>query len=794
MVSTEIRARADAAPAGPTGRTPPVQGTHRWWALAVIGLAQLMVVLDATIVSIALPSAQQALHFDNDGRQWIVTAYSLAFGSLLLLGGRLADLFGRKTTFIIGIIGFAGASALGGVADSFTTLVAARAFQGACGALLAPAALSLLTTTFTEPRERARAFGVFGAIAGSGAAIGLMLGGVLTQYLDWRWTLYVNDLLAVFALTGAIVFLRRSVPAQRPRLDVPGVLLVSGGLFCLVFGLANAETHPWGNWMAWGFLAAGGVLLLAFFRWQGRAAHPLLPLRVLADRNRGAAFVTVLISSAGMFGVFLFLTYYLQGTLGYSPIGNGVAFLPMVATLMVMAQLSTNWLVPNIGPKVIVPIGMLLAAGGMAALTRLGLHGSYAPHVLPPLLLIGAGLGLAMPAAMSQATLGVRPSDQGVASATVNTSQQVGGSISTALLNTLAASAATSYAAHHLTDPLVQANAALHSYSTAYWWAAGFFAFGALVTVMLFRRHRASLPAGADARPVEPLPAHATASPGPAATAPARTDALVPAWSTSTDARSTVVVRGRVLDRAGAPVPRAAIALLDTAGSQLDRATTREDGGYAVRAPTRGSVVLIGSAPGHQPQVDTLAVGSAPITLDLVLPADAGVLVGTVRGTGSKAVSGALVVATDQRGTVAGSTTTDRGGGYRMDELAPGRYTVTVRAPGHRPAAEPATVTGDGTRCDVELRPAASVHGTVRSRDGRPLAAARVTLLDAAGDVVAARSTGADGRYRFADLSGEEYTVIASGYSPVATPVALNGSRDHEDVDLVLGDERATPR
>jgi EmrB/QacA subfamily drug resistance transporter len=503
MSSTQLDARAGTAPADPARAG---QAKYRWWVLVVVGLAQLMVVLDATIVSIALPSAQQALHFTDDGRQWIVTAYSLAFGSLMLLGGRLSDLFGRKTTFIIGLVGFASASAVGGAATSFTMLVAARATQGLFGALLAPAALALLTTTFTDPKERAKAFGVFGAIVGSGAAIGLTLGGLLTEYLDWRWTLYVNVVIGIFTLVGAIVFLRRSGQTDRPRLDVPGVVLVSGGLFCVVYGFSNASTHPWGTWSVWGFLAAGAVILLAFFLWQARANHPLLPLRVLADRNRGAALSAVLVSSAGMFGVFLFLTYYLQGALGYSPVRNGVAFLPMVGMLMVTAQLSTNWLVPRFGPKVIVPLGMALAAGGMVGLTGLGLHSGYAAHVLPPLLVIGLGLGLTMPAAMSRTTLGVRMTDQGVASATANTTQQVGGSISTALLNSLVAGAATRYALSHPTDPLVQANAALHSYATAYWWSAGFFAFGAIVTVLLFRRKAASVATA----PVQTPPAHPT--------------------------------------------------------------------------------------------------------------------------------------------------------------------------------------------------------------------------------------------------------------------------------------------
>jgi EmrB/QacA subfamily drug resistance transporter len=501
MSSTQVDASLDAAP--PEQPAPAQHPRHRWWVLAVIGLAQLMVVLDATIMNIALPSAQQALHFNNDGRQWIVTAYSLAFGSLLLLGGRLADLIGRKTTFLIGIVGFACASALGGAATSFPTLVTARTIQGLFGALLAPTALSLLTTTFTESKERARAFGVFGAIAGSGAAVGLTLGGVLTEYLDWRWTLYVNVVIAVFALIGVILLIPRSAPGVRPRLDVPGVLLVATGLFCIVFGFANAETHSWGDWVVWGVLAAGAVILVAFSYWQRRAQHPLLPLNVLADRNRGAAFSTVFIASTGMFGVFLFLSYYLQGTLRYSPVESGLTFLPMVGALMVTSQLTTNVLVPRIGPKVVVPNGLLVAAVGMAWLTRLDLESTYASHVLPPLLVIGVGLGLAMPTAMSRATLGVRMSDQGVASATTNTAQQIGGAVSTALLNSLANAAAATYLARHLSDPLVQADAALQGYHTAFWWAAGFYAFGAAVAALLFRRKHAG-------GPVLPMPGTAS--------------------------------------------------------------------------------------------------------------------------------------------------------------------------------------------------------------------------------------------------------------------------------------------
>ena len=483
-----------------------VASSGRWWTLTTVALAQLMVVLDSTVVNIALPSAQADLGFSSGDRQWIVTAYSLAFGSLLLLGGRLSDLMCRKRTFIIGLIGFAGASALGGAAGSFGMLVGARALQGAFGALLAPTALAVLTTTFTVPRERARAFGVFGAIAGAGGAVGLLLGGVLTEDLTWRWNLYVNVVIAAIAVIGAVVFVDSIRPAgPRPKLDIPGTVLVSGALFGLVYGFSNAETHGWGSPLTWGMLAAAGVLMVGFVVWQRRVSHPLLPLAIIQDRNRAAAYSSVLIAAIGLFGLFLFVTYYLQTSLHYSPIKTGLAFLPMIALLVTAAQLSTNIFVPRLGPKVMVPIGMTLAAIGMAYLTRLDLDSTYAADVLPPLLILGAGVGSIMPAAVQTATLGVNRQFAGVASALVNTSQQVGGSVGTALLNTLAATAATKYLASHIPPtPATAAEAAVHSYAVAYGWGAGIFAFGAALAALLFQRRG------------QPEPV--TASPAPAVT------------------------------------------------------------------------------------------------------------------------------------------------------------------------------------------------------------------------------------------------------------------------------------
>jgi EmrB/QacA subfamily drug resistance transporter len=475
--------------------TDPHHG-RRWLILAVIGIAQLLVVLDVTIVNIALPSAQADLGFSADDRQWIITAYALAFGSLLLLGGRIADLFGRKWTFIAGLLGFAGASALGGAAPSFGLLVAARALQGAFAALLAPAALSLLATTFTDPAERGKAFGVYGAIAGAGGAFGLLLGGLLTEALDWRWCLYVSILFAVPAAVAGVRLLHH-VPAQaRPRLDIPGTVIASAGLFALVFGMARAQSDGWGDPFTLAFLGGSVVLLAAFVALQRRVANPLLPLRVVTDRNRGGSYLAIATAGAGIFGVFLFLTFYLQNTKGMTAFETGLAFLPMSVVTIFTVTLVQTRVLARTGPRPLVPTGMLIAALGMALLTRIGVDTAYASHVLPSLILIGVGFGLVIAPSFATATLGVPRRDSGVASAMVNTSQQVGGSIGTALLSTMAVSATTDYLAANGSQHVQQA--AVEGYTTAFWWAAAIFFIGALATGSLLRsRLRPELAHGA---------------------------------------------------------------------------------------------------------------------------------------------------------------------------------------------------------------------------------------------------------------------------------------------------------
>lgn len=466
---------------------------RRWRILAFLALAQLMVVLDATIVNIALPSAQADLGFGDADRQWIITSYALAFGSLLLLGGRMSDFFGRRRALITGLVGFAGASALGGIAPSFEVLVGARALQGLFGAMLAPAALSTLTTTFTESGERAKAFAVYGAVAGGGGAVGLLLGGILTEYLDWRWCMFVNVAFAIPAIVGLLRLLENRVERRDIGMDTPGALTATLGLFGIVFGFSRAEAEGWTAAVTLTSLIVGMVLLVLFVLIESRASAPLLPLRVVRDRNRAGSYLAVAVAGASMFGVFLFLTYYLQQTLGMTPVQTGLAFLPMIAFLMVGSISSSTRLMPRFGPRPLVPTGMLLAAAGMLTLTRVGLDSSYASAVLPGLCLVGLGFGLTIAPSMASATLGVDPADAGVASAMVNTAQQVGGSIGTALLSTISASAVAAFASGKAQGPGLAAQAAVHGYTTAFWWSAAILLAGAVITAVTLRSGAAKI-------------------------------------------------------------------------------------------------------------------------------------------------------------------------------------------------------------------------------------------------------------------------------------------------------------
>ena len=453
---------------------PPASAPTRahWWILVVIAGAQLMVVLDTTIMIIALPSAQHALGFSNAARQWVVTAYTLGFGGLLLLGGRISDLVGPKRTLMVGVSGFALASALGGAAQTTGMLIAARGLQGMFGALLAPSVLSILTVTFSHPRERGRAFGIYASIAIGGAAFGLILGGFLTQYLDWRWCLYVNLPVAAVVAVAAFFTIPAASGRRLVRLDVPGAVLGCGGLVALVYGLGEAAADGWGSSGVLGPVAGAAVLLTAFAIVQSRVPSPLLPLRIVTSRNRGGSFLTVILAVFGMYGTFLFLTYLLQTVDDYSPLKTGVAFLPLMAVNGLAATQLASRLMGRLPTRLLVVPGLAVAAIGVVLLTRLTPDAPYASAVLPTEILLGLGLGVAMVPLISTATSDAAPRDVGITSAATNTSQQIGASVGTALLNTIAATATTGYLAAHSRSGGNVARATVHGFAVASWWAA----------------------------------------------------------------------------------------------------------------------------------------------------------------------------------------------------------------------------------------------------------------------------------------------------------------------------------
>lgn len=463
---------------------------RRFRVLGIVAIAQLMIVLDASVVTIALPSAQRALSISDADRQWVLTAYTLAFGSLLLLGGRLADYIGRKRVFLASLLGFAGASALGGLAVDPAMLFAARTLQGAFAAAMAPAALSIITLAFTEPHERARAFGVYGAVSGGGAAIGLIVGGLVTQYLSWRWTLLINLPIALAVAFAASLEVKESQVEGRPRYDIAGTLTATGGLLLLVYGFTRAQTDGWGAGITVSLLASSAAVLLLFLAVERRSAQPLLPLRVILDRNRGGAFLASLLLGLALFGMFLLLTYYLQGTLGYSALGSGFAFLPFSAGIIVGASFASQ-LLPRIGPRALMVGGMGLGVLGLAWFTQLDPTSSYVVHVLPAEIVMSLGIGAAFVPMSSIALIGVAPADAGVASALVNTTQQVGGSLGIALLNTIAASSTAGYVSSHGASTL--AAGLVHGYTTAFAVSTGMLLLAVLLTALTVRASRSDV-------------------------------------------------------------------------------------------------------------------------------------------------------------------------------------------------------------------------------------------------------------------------------------------------------------
>lgn len=439
----------------------------KWSIFFFLALAQLMIVLDTTVMNIAMPSAQNELGMSNGDRQWIITAYALTFGGLLLLGGRVTDLVGNKRAFLIGLVGFSLASALGGAALNGAMLVAGRALQGVFGALLVPAGLALVSTLFPEGGERARAFGIYSAIAGSGGAVGLLVGGLLTEYATWRWTLYVAIPIAALSFVGIALLFKEADRGRRARrLDVVGALLVTLGLVALVYGFTLVEEHGWMSAAPLGLLTAGGVLLVAFAVVEGRVSAPLLPGRLVMERNRAGALITLGLAVVSMFGMFLFLTYFLQVVRGFSPLITGLSFLPMVAGLVVGSTQIAGRLMTVLTPRVLMCGGLLSAAVSMFLMTLLRADSGYLALVVPAELLLGLGMGVVFVPAMSLATRDVLEQDRGIASAAVNAVQQIGGAVGTALLNTVAAGVT---AAFLVSGAGSEAEAMVHGFALASW-------------------------------------------------------------------------------------------------------------------------------------------------------------------------------------------------------------------------------------------------------------------------------------------------------------------------------------
>jgi EmrB/QacA subfamily drug resistance transporter len=418
---------------------PEERDPRRWKALAVIAAAQLLIVLDSSVVNIALPSAQAALGMSDAGKQWVIAAYTLTFGGFLLLGGRLADMRGRKKIFMIGIVGFAVASAVGGLAVGPVMLPLARAAQGVFAAMIAPAGLAMLATTFTDPRERGRAFGIFGAAVGSGMAAGMVLGGVLTEFGSWRWCLLVNLPLALVILVAATRLLTDSRSSRTTGYDVPGAVTATLGVGSLIYGISQAEVMGWTHPSTLVFGVAGLALLAMFVAIEARSTHPMMPLRIVRDRIRGSGYLIVFLVGAALLAFYLFLTYFLQVVQQYSPLATGLAFLPSGVGIFV-GSLGAGRLLSRTTPRAVMIVGLLMGALGLAWLGVIDPDTGYWSVIFPAQLVSGLGIGAAL-TTVTKATLdGVAPDDSGVASALTNAMRQIGGAVGVSALNVVALS------------------------------------------------------------------------------------------------------------------------------------------------------------------------------------------------------------------------------------------------------------------------------------------------------------------------------------------------------------------
>lgn len=466
---------ATAAAAAPRPQTTELD-PRRWLALAVLAVAQFMVVLDASIVNVALPSIQRALHFTESSLPWVVNAYTLAFGGFLMLGGRAADLFGRRRMFIVGLTLFSLASLAGGFADSAGWLIAARAVQGLGAAIVSPAALSIVTTTFTEGAERNKALGIWGALAGAGGAVGVLMGGMLTQWAGWEWVLFVNVPIGAAAALAAPRFVRESRAHERTSMDVLGAVTVTAGLVALVYALVDANRAGWGSFQTIGLLALSVALLASFVVVELRTKHPIMPLTIFRNRNVASADAVALLVGASLFSMFFFISLYLQQVLGYDALKAGLSYLPLAFAIIFSAG-GASQLITRIGPKPVLVTGLACVTTGLVLFTRISAGGSYLGDVLIPSVVVAVGLGLSFVSLTVTAMSGVTHHEAGMASGLLNTAQQVGGALGLAVLSSVAASKIAGAGGHGtaaLTD----------GFSSAFAVGAGFAALGVLLALV----------------------------------------------------------------------------------------------------------------------------------------------------------------------------------------------------------------------------------------------------------------------------------------------------------------------
>ncbi|WP_055587966.1 MFS transporter [Peterkaempfera griseoplana] len=791
---------ARRAPAEPVPQpSAAAQLTPRQIRLVFAGLmlALFLAALDQTIVATALPRIVGELH-GLDRMSWVVTAYLLASTVVLPLYGKLGDLLGRDRVFRFAIAVFIAGSALSGWCHTIDQLIAFRAVQGIGGGGLMIGVQAIIAD-IVPPRDRGRYMGLIGAVFGISSVAGPLLGGWFTDGPGWRWCFWVNIPIGVLALLVTLVVLRLPRPAMRPRLDLGGAALLAAASTCLVLATSWGGTeYAWGSPVILGLAGATVCCLLLFALVERFAAEPVVPLRLFRDGVFNVAGAIGVVVGVALFGAASYLPSFLQMVDGASATGSGLLMLPMMGGI-VLASIGSGQLISRTGRYKPYPLlGGLLSTAGMAMLgLLLDADTPYAVSAAA-MAVLGLGVGLVLPVLVLAVQNSVPPRDIGTATSTNNYLRQIGGSVGAAVFGALFHARLTDGLARSLpparpggpalpdpdsiTPALVRALPAplrdgyVAAYADAmpriFLYLVPVLALGFVLAFLLKEKPLATHPASGPA----PVPADLGVPPQAAETftpEPARTAAS-----------PGIPLRGIVREPDRGAVPGAVLTLIDMDGRQVARAASGPDGSWALAAPRSGHYVLIAAAGGHQPQAVTVAVGSRPVDLDVVL-GGTGRLTGAVRSTEGAPVPGAAVVLTDPRGEVVATGHTDGDGAYDFRDLVAGEYTLAVSARAYRPTALTVSIAPSGeTRQDVALAGSGTLRGTVRTEGGHPVADARVTLLDSTGTVVAAVTTGADGTFRFGDLQPGEYTVIASGYPPVATALRLEDGNTERDLHL----------